>query len=55
MSEEGRDAGDDRNTTSEEGGNVGDDRCYGPVLDRNGRHSTRHFTDTYRDTDPALA
>ena len=29
--------------------------CYGPVLDRNGRHGTRRFTDTYRDTDPALA
>jgi hypothetical protein len=28
--------------------------CYGPVLDRNGRHSTRPLTDTYRDTDPAL-
>ena len=28
--------------------------CYGPVLDRNGRHSTRLLTDTYRDTDPAL-
>ena len=22
--------------------------CYGPVLDRNGRHSTRLLTDTYR-------
>jgi hypothetical protein len=29
--------------------------CYGPVLDRNGRDSTRLFTDTYRDTDLALA
>jgi hypothetical protein len=28
--------------------------CYGPVLDRNGRHSTRPLTDTYMDTDPAL-
>ena len=28
--------------------------CYGPVLDRNGRHSTRLLTDTYRDTYPAL-
>jgi hypothetical protein len=31
-----------------------DSECYGPVLDRNGRHSTRLLTDTYRDTDPAL-
>ena len=30
------------------------DECYGPVLDRNGRQSTRLLTDTYRDTDPAL-
>ena len=30
-------------------------QCYGPVLDRNGRHSTRLLTDTYRDTDLALA
>jgi hypothetical protein len=31
-----------------------DGRCYRPVLDRNGRHSTRLLTDTYRDTDLAL-
>jgi hypothetical protein len=29
--------------------------CYGPVLDRNSRHSTRLFMDTHRDTDLALA
>ena len=29
-------------------------RCYGPVLDRNGRHSTRLLTDIDRDIDPAL-
>jgi hypothetical protein len=34
---------------------MGDCTCYGPVLDRNGRHSTRLFMDTYRDTDPSLA
>jgi hypothetical protein len=28
---------------------------YSPVLDCNGRDSTRLFTDTYRDTDLALA
>jgi hypothetical protein len=28
--------------------------CYGPILDRNGRHSTRLLMDTCRDTDPAL-
>jgi hypothetical protein len=27
---------------------------YRPVLDRNGRHSTRLLTNTYRDTDLAL-
>jgi hypothetical protein len=32
-----------------------DQYCYGPVLDRNGRDSTRLFADTYRDTDLALA
>ena len=29
--------------------------CFGPVLDHNCRHGTRRFTDTYRDTDLALA
>ena len=29
--------------------------CYGPVLDRNSQHSTRLFTDIYKDTDLALA